>query len=327
LQRNYVGCQSRLDQAASLNNSRLGLPPDAGPIEVHSPPEGVLPVLEHQGGQLETVSVVEWADLPDGAARQGTDADRTSWRSLLLRLSWCASVETASLLIEAVDLGEVRAYASFVLPTERTGQMAMRERILEATANLIKPDGISAVTTKKIAAEAGCAEGSIFRHFGDKGGLLAAVLSFGLPETHALMEAVDVAKSSCDLRAGLRSVAEALLAFYRASCPLVASALADRELFARYSSAHREGGTGPQQAWQLVHDFLVAQRDAGRVGAEVDLQVHALCVTGACQNAVWVEMVSGPDTLPHGGDAISGWIVAALVPGLTRGLGRGAGDV
>jgi AcrR family transcriptional regulator len=196
--------------------------------------------------------------------------------------------------------------------------MALRSRILEATANLIKSEGFSAVTTKKIAAEAGCAEGSIFRHFGDKGGLLAAVLSFGLPETQALMEAVDAAKASPDLRAGLRSVAEALLVFYRASYPLVGSALADRELFERYSNAHREGGTGPQQAWQLVHDFLVAQRAAGRVDPDVDLQVQALCVAGACQNAVWVEMVSGPAGLPHGGDAMSAWIVAALVPGLTR---------
>jgi AcrR family transcriptional regulator len=204
--------------------------------------------------------------------------------------------------------------------------MAMRERILEATANLIKAEGMSAVTTKKIAAEAGCAEGSIFRHFGDKGGLLAAVLSFGLPETLALMDAVEAAKASADLRAGLRSVAEALLEFYRASYPLVGSALADRELFARYSGAHREGGTGPQQAWQLVHDFLAAQQNAGRVGPEVDLQVHALCITGACQNAVWVEMVSGAASLPHGGDATSAWLAAALVPGLTRGVGTAGGN-
>lgn len=203
--------------------------------------------------------------------------------------------------------------------------MTMRARILEATAKLIKAEGMSAVTTKKIAAEAGCAEGSIFRHFGDKGGLLAAVLSFGLPETQAFLEAVDAAAASPDLRAGLQSVAEALLAFYRASYPLVGSALADRELFARYSNAARESGTGPQQAWRLVHDFLAAQRDAGRINPDVDLQVHALSIAGACQHAAWVEMVNGPAGLPHGGEAISAWIVAALVPGLIRGAGADAG--
>jgi AcrR family transcriptional regulator len=182
----------------------------------------------------------------------------------------------------------------------------MRRRILEATVRLITAEGMSAVTTKKIAAEAGCAEGSIFRHFSDKGGLLSAVLSF-------------------DLRAGLQSVAEALLAFYRASYPLVGSALADRELFARYTNAAREGGTGPQQAWRLVHEFLAAHRDAGRINPEVDLQVHALAIAGACQHAAWVEMVNGPVGLPHDGEAISAWIVAALVPGLIRGVGADDG--
>jgi AcrR family transcriptional regulator len=203
--------------------------------------------------------------------------------------------------------------------------MTMRRRILEATVRLITAEGMSAVTTKKIAAEAGCAEGSIFRHFSDKGGLLSAVLSFGLPETQALLETADSASASPDLRAGLQSVAEALLAFYRASYPLVGSALADRELFARYTNAAREGGTGPQQAWRLVHEFLAAHRDAGRINPEVDLQVHALAIAGACQHAAWVEMVNGPVGLPHDGEAISAWIVAALVPGLIRGVGADDG--
>src|ERR1700742_5311024 len=88
--------------------------------------------------------------------------------------------------------------------------MTIRTRILAATSELIRSEGFSAVTTKKIAAEAGCAEGSIFRIFGDKGGLLAAVLSFGLAETGTLYEVVDDATRSTDLGGALRSVAGAL---------------------------------------------------------------------------------------------------------------------
>jgi AcrR family transcriptional regulator len=203
--------------------------------------------------------------------------------------------------------------------------MAMRKRILEATAALIRAEGMSAVTTKKIAAEAGCAEGSIFRHFGDKGGLLAAVLSFGLPETQAFIDAVEQASAVEDLRAGLQSVIEALVGFYRASYPLVGSALADRELFARYSSAARDNGTGPQQAWRFVHDFLVVHRDAGRIDAAADLPVQALVIAGACQHAAWVEMVNGASGLPHGGGSIGTWIVSTVVPGLVRGVDHGVG--
>jgi AcrR family transcriptional regulator len=196
--------------------------------------------------------------------------------------------------------------------------MSMRTRILEATSNLIRNEGMSAVTTKKIAAEAGCAEGSIFRNFGDKGGLLAAVLSFGLPETQTLYETVDAASATPDVRAGLVSIVDAMLGFYRASYPLVGSALADRELFARYSHAHREGGTGPLQAWQLVHRFLEAQRGAGRLSDDADLPVAALALVGACQNAVWVEMVNGPVGLPHGGADLTGRLVDGLLAQLAR---------
>jgi AcrR family transcriptional regulator len=192
--------------------------------------------------------------------------------------------------------------------------MSIRTRILEATSELIRTEGFSAVTTKKIAAQAGCAEGSIFRIFGDKGGLLAAVLSFGLTETHNLFDVAEKASASSDLRDALRDVADALREFYRASYPLIGSALADRPLFDRYSSAHREGGTGPQQAWQLVHDVLVAHRDAGRVDEDADLPTCALIVAGACQNAAWVEMVSEATALPHGGATLADHLVDTLLP-------------
>ena len=195
--------------------------------------------------------------------------------------------------------------------------MSIRTRVLEATSQLIRSEGFSAVTTKKIAAEAGCAEGSIFRIFGDKGGLLAAVLSFGLPETNTLYGVVEDATASTDLGASLRAVADALRGFYRASYPLIGSALADRALFDHYSTAHREKGTGPQQAWQLVRDVLVAHRDAGRVRDDADLPVCAMIVAGACQNAAWVEMVSGPAALPHGGSAFTEHLVTMLLPSLT----------
>jgi AcrR family transcriptional regulator len=195
--------------------------------------------------------------------------------------------------------------------------MSIRTRVLEATASLIRSEGFSAVTTKKIAAEAGCAEGSIFRIFGDKGGLLAAVLSFGLAETNTLYEVVEQASASADLADALRSVADALQDFYRASYPLIGSALADRPLFTRYSTAHQEKGTGPQQAWQLVHDVLVAHHDAGRIDTEADLATCALLVAGACQNAVWVEMVSGPPALPHAGSATTDHVVATMMAVLT----------
>jgi AcrR family transcriptional regulator len=188
----------------------------------------------------------------------------------------------------------------------------MRERILEAASTLVREQGITAVTTRKIAAEAGCAEGSIFRIFGDKGGLLAAVLSFGLPETKQLYETIDWACNASDVRSALARVTEALLDFYQAIFPLIGSALADRDLFERYAGAHRQGGTGPRQAWELTFRFLSSQRQAGRIAEAADIETAAILLTGACQNAVWVNMVTGPDSLPHRGEQLPERIAGLL---------------
>lgn len=182
--------------------------------------------------------------------------------------------------------------------------MSMRTRILEATAKILREEGFAAVTSKRVAAEAGCAEGSIFGHFGDKGRLLGAVLSYGLPEVRTLGEAVERGAER-PLREALVEVVEAVLAFYRASLPLIATALADRQLFRTYSAGHREAGSGPQQVYGLVQTLLEAHRDTSGIPEEADLAVEALKLAGACQNAVWVEMVSGAHTLPHQGEALA----------------------
>ena len=172
--------------------------------------------------------------------------------------------------------------------------VSKREQILTAAGTLIRREGLTALTTKRVAQEAGCAEGTIFNIFGDKGALIAAVLSFGLDETRAL-DAAYAKAPEMGLREGLTLIASALVNFYRASYPLAASALADRAVFERYAAAHRNNGTGPQQPWQLLREFLASHEHGLR--SEADLDMVALQVVGACQNAVWIELVSGPEVL------------------------------
>ena len=60
-----------------------------------------------------------------------------------------------------------------------------RQRILDAALGLIQQRGIGRVTTREIAMAAGAAEGSLFKNFGDKMGLLTELLSYELPENQA----------------------------------------------------------------------------------------------------------------------------------------------
>lgn len=51
-----------------------------------------------------------------------------------------------------------------------------KEKILHAALELFANDGYNAVSTSRIAKQAGVSEGLIFRHFGNKKGLLQAIM-------------------------------------------------------------------------------------------------------------------------------------------------------
>jgi AcrR family transcriptional regulator len=65
-----------------------------------------------------------------------------------------------------------------LVPTEhKKRDRGARERALVlAATRLFATRGFEAATTREIAAEAGCAEGLIHRYFGNKAGLLAAII-------------------------------------------------------------------------------------------------------------------------------------------------------
>ena len=54
-----------------------------------------------------------------------------------------------------------------------------QERILEAALELFAQEGFKATSTSKVAKRAGVSEGLIFRHFGNKEGLLDAIIQQG----------------------------------------------------------------------------------------------------------------------------------------------------
>lgn len=54
-----------------------------------------------------------------------------------------------------------------------------QERIVQAALQLFAQEGYNATSTSKVAKAAGVSEGLIFRHFGNKEGLLQAILAEG----------------------------------------------------------------------------------------------------------------------------------------------------
>jgi len=69
-----------------------------------------------------------------------------------------------------------------------------QENILKAALQLFAKEGFHATSTSKVAKQAGVSEGLIFRHFGNKEGLLQAILDEGENKLKALF--VDIVMES-----------------------------------------------------------------------------------------------------------------------------------
>ncbi len=69
-----------------------------------------------------------------------------------------------------------------------------QEKILQAALQLFAKEGYHATSTNKVAKLAGVSEGLIFRHFGNKEGLLHAILSVGENKLKSLF--VDIVMES-----------------------------------------------------------------------------------------------------------------------------------
>ncbi len=61
-------------------------------------------------------------------------------------------------------------------PCERADAARNRRRILAAAARLFQERGVEAVSMEAIASEAGVGKGTVFRRFGDRSGLVMALL-------------------------------------------------------------------------------------------------------------------------------------------------------
>ena len=188
-----------------------------------------------------------------------------------------------------------------------------RARLLEAAARLIRERGMTRVTTREIAEAAGTAEGSLFKNFGDKMGLLTALLSEELPENRAWREAATAAGPE-NPETVLGRLMERAIDFYSASLPLVAGSVADSDLFRRQQQVNREAGTGPQLAIDAMDEVFRTWQKTGQLGPDTDTYSLALLFCGSAQLQAYVEYLAGPGGLRGTRDERS----AALARALTR---------
>jgi len=193
-----------------------------------------------------------------------------------------------------------------------------RRRLVDAAERVIRAKGFARATTREIAREAGCAEGTLYLHFADKLDLIRAVQEQLLPAFVELLLRLPAKAGTRTVAANLTEVADQAMTLYRDFMAVNAGVFADPELLERLRRLLRERGDGPQRAYEPIVAYLEAERALGRVAHGADLLAAAVLLLGGCQQHVFVEQLVGPDLHPLGDRrSPAASLVGTLLAGLT----------
>jgi AcrR family transcriptional regulator len=135
-------------------------------------------------------------------------------------------------------------------PTASTSPgAATRERLLRAAIAIVAKDGLAAATTAAIAAEAGVAEGTLYRHFDSKDDLLIA--AYRQMKNEVFVLAAEGVDTSLPPPERLKQTWKAIYLAYRAD----RDAFAFGNRFAESALAVREGGEAARSIGKIVVDL------------------------------------------------------------------------
>lgn len=154
-----------------------------------------------------------------------------------------------------------------------------REQLFDAAESILLRDGPSALTSRAVTTEAGCAKGVLHRHFADFDAFLAELV---------LDRVARVEASAATLRAaaGSGGVADHLAAaltdlFGSVAVAIVGLVTSRDELRARLRQSLPTGVPVLTQAAETIASYLAAERDLGRVAADADIDALAPTLIGA----------------------------------------------
>lgn len=129
---------------------------------------------------------------------------------------------------------------------------ATRAKLMHAAAGIVARDGMAAATTAAIAAEAGVAEGTLYRHFESKDDLLIA--AYRQMKQEMFIDAAGGLDTTIAPPERLKQTWRAIYLAYRSN----KDAFAFGQRFAESALAEREGGEAGRAVARMVGDLRKA---------------------------------------------------------------------
>jgi AcrR family transcriptional regulator len=146
-----------------------------------------------------------------------------------------------------------------------------RQQLLDAAERILLRDGPSALTSRAVTEEAGCAKGVLHRHFADFDDFIAELVR----DRTARLDIHAVAGTSTIQL----NLTRALLAVFSSVTVAIIPLVTFRDdVRARL---RRHGVPLLAEATALIADYLTAEREMGRIAADADVDSLALALIGA----------------------------------------------
>ncbi|GAA2304771.1 TetR/AcrR family transcriptional regulator [Actinomadura luteofluorescens] len=155
----------------------------------------------------------------------------------------------------------------------------VREQLFDAAERVLLRDGPSALTSRAVTTEAGCAKGVLHRHFADFDAFLA---EFVLDRVHRMDAETAALRDAAGTGTVVGNLSEALRAVYASVAVAIVPLITFRdELRARLRRTWPAGVPVLTEAVEMIASYLAAERDLGRIAADAEVDLLAPTLVGA----------------------------------------------
>ncbi|MGP3971132.1 TetR/AcrR family transcriptional regulator [Streptomyces sp. 6N223] len=154
-----------------------------------------------------------------------------------------------------------------------------RQQLFGAAERVLLRDGPSALTSRAVTTEAGCAKGVLHRHFADFDAFLAELVLDRIARLDAQAAALRDAAGTGTV---VGNLADALTDLFGSVAVAIVGLVISRDgLRARLRETRPTGVPLLTEAAAMIASYLAAERELGRVPADADVDTLAPALIGA----------------------------------------------
>lgn len=176
--------------------------------------------------------------------------------------------------------------------------MDKRQQILEAAERVFRSKGLAKATTREIAKDAGCADGTLYLHFDDRLSLFSAVLDECVPDIKESLAQLQELVGKRTVRLNLEMVAARYLTFHQRALGAVCSIFAEPELLEAHRAKMRAQGKGPHISEGMLLDYIREEQKIGRIDSRAVPEALTSMLLGGCFYRVFISQYVGTPMHP-----------------------------